>query len=253
MDYYLRYGVVALLGVALLLSGIGLWLWQGVYWQQGYLAMSPLPERPAKVEDNDLRWHVSAMDLQRELLHVFTAVGSALQVQVGTDSMRLDVLLQPQELTSLQTLPLWSGWHLAVMELQPKRGLWGLKLQWMRANASGAMDSIDVAFSQAGFDADLWQLSEQLATVDTGTVAVKSDLGATVPTWQLLGYWRQGANQGVWLLDIDNIVYTVAQGEVWQDFELLAIGDDGVTWRGTDGGSFYQLLCTSITACDVSL
>ena len=166
MAYYLRFGVYFWLVLIWLLCAVGLWMWQGWYWRQGYLtvpplaSLSPLPARYHKDAGN-WRWSgVSSIMLQRQLLSVFAAKGAALQIQVDADLVRLSVLLRPDELMVMEALPLWPGWHVEAMELKPEGGRWRLLLRWAKAEAGAGRNILRIPHAEGvEVEASTWMLS----------------------------------------------------------------------------------------------
>ena len=249
MVYYLRYGVAVLLGLAWVLCVGGLWFWQGEIWYRGYLALTPLPEWHA-VERKKWSWpSVSAALLQRQLMYVFAAKGSALQLQTSADSVDLHVLLSAHELHSMASLPLWPGWYLSRMALQQAGVQWRLDLQWRTVDEGDGVKVVAVSISDKAIDPSIWRPSVPVSAPAMALVDVAPDVVASKLDWQLLGYWRQDNSQGVWLLDGSDVLQKLAQGERWRGFQLLEIGPHGVSWRGNGSQIFKQPLCNPFKAC----
>lgn len=259
MAYYLRFGVYFWLVLVWLVCAVGLWMWQAWYWQHGYLALAPLSSlSPLSVshhrEAGNWLWpDISALMLQRQLLSIFTAKGVALQIQVDAESVRLSVLLKPDELTVMEVLPLWPGWKVETMELKPEGGRWRLLLLWSKIETGAGRAVVRVPHAERVIDASLWMLSEQSASIVRPALSAKQPTAATRWTWVLLGYWQRGEHQGVWLLDTDGVLQRVGQGEKWRGFELLVVNKAAAFWRRDDGDVIKQGLCDASFACGSGL
>lgn len=258
MAYYLRFGVYIWLALIGLVCAVGLWLWQGWYWQHGYLTLPslssissppPLPVGQHRDASNWLWSGISSAMLQRQLLSVFTAKGAALQIQVDAEFVRLSVLLRPDELSVMEALPLWPGWHIETMELKPEGGRWRLLLRWFKTDAGAGRNIAPTSHVEGAVDASVWKLSEQRAAMGKSDLPIEQAVAATTLAWVLLGYWRRGEQQGVWLLDADHVLRRVGQGEIWRGFELLVVNKEAVFWRREDGGVIEQRMCDAQFAC----
>ena len=249
MMFYLRHGVYLLSLLVLVLALAAGWLWRTLYWQQGYLALQPLPA--SNLEDQSAwQWpDLSAAVLQQQLMQLFVAVGSELQVQIAADEVSLQVLLPAPALPVLEQLPVWPGWQLAVMELLPKGAWWSLHLRLRRSESATVVSAPDNLVSAMNVDEALWQLAQVKPESSNTHGSELQVAGPAELNWQLASIWSLGERRGIWLRAEDGVLHSLERGAVWHGFELFEVDADGVSWRSPMGSLYRQVLCGPLFVC----
>ena len=248
MMFYLRYGVCLLTMSALILVLAAGYLWRIWYWQQGYLALQPLPALSLEYQ-SVWQWpDLSSAVLQQQLMQLFVAVGSELQVQIVADEVGLQVLLPASALSTLEQLPVWPGWRLAVMELLPKGTWWSLQLRWRRSESATVVTVPNNLVSAMNVDEALWQPTQVKPKSSNLYGADLQASGLAELDWQLASIWFFGDGWGVWLRAENGGMHRLEQGDMWQGFELCEVDADGVSWRSPMGdfvsaGFVWSFVC----------
>lgn len=248
MIFFLRHGVLGLGLLAIALSLAVLILWRNLFWQAWYLPLQPLLQS----SDKQVEWHWpdrSSILLRQQILQQFTPKGSDIQLQTDGQSLRLSVLLAPAALSLLQDLPTWPGWYLESLTLLPRDSLWSLSIIWRQGTATYAAGDFSVVSNR--INRQVWQLAVGQSNQRSAAVAIiEAPQVVKGLDWQLLGYWRQGNNQGVWLQDGQFGLRRVLVGQGWQGYTLQSVGVDGAYWRGHDDRSLLQRICPPVFNCE---
>ena len=251
--FYLRFGVYVLTISALVLVLAAGWFWRTLYWQQGYLVLQPLS--PLSFGDQSAwSWpELSQMVLQQQLMQLFVAIGSELQIQIAAGEVGLQVLLPASALSVLEQLPVWPGWRLVLMEVLPQGGWWSLHLRWQKSESRTVVTGANIPSSEMNVDEALWQLAQVEQRLGAVYGAAVQTSRSTELDWQLAAIWSQGGYWGIWLRAKDGSIHRLEQGAMWHGFELIRVNVDGVTWRGPMGRVHRQALCAPLFICGSGL
>ncbi len=258
MIYCLRYGVVALLVVTGLVCIAGFATWRMCFWQAMYVPLLPVAAYTKQTQPLPVDWQLAAVatdHLQQQMLRLFAPHATELQLQADDQTIQLSAQLPSRFLSLVADLPVWPGWHLELMRLQPQQEWWSLLLLW-RQSGEGVKDSslpqVRGLFAPAIWQAS-WASDESLKSGPkpslVASVTTESDPPKSKINWQLMGYWLQDAQQGVWLRDTFGTTQKVLLGQLWQGFKLLTVSADGVTWQDSQGRQYRQALCRPLGAC----
>ena len=259
IPFWSRYGVILVLPVAGLLVLLVLLIWRQTPWF--VLDAAPFSTvTPAQLMENNAGVHWQALPdidadrLHQRLLQLFTRKARQLTSDYGEDWLTLDLSLPPADLLLLDKLPLWPGWQLQTLSLQPAGDMWAVSLRWQRllrgqGVARPLLDKPDNSFEVA-----IWRLhaSSVPSAQEYGPVT-NTDTAEARPNWQYLGYVLDPQGAGAWLAAEANdeqakIIRFMRRGEVWQGWKVLHIAVDSLyLQRGAN--SWVLANCAQLEHC----
>jgi hypothetical protein len=245
IPFWLRTGVVlVLMGSCLLLLTLAL-IWRQVPWLDNDIsalaAINPAGVMQDKSHARKAVFPVlDAHALHQRLLLHFAHKAQELSSDYEADWLTMDLTLRPINLSLLRELPIWPGWQLQGLSMQPEGQIWRLGLRWELPQETGALALLPA--SDGAFEVDIWQ--RQIPPVPISAVATAGDLPVTRPAWRYLGYVADQQGLGAWLGEaIDSEqgpnIWFVRQGEVWQGWKLVHIAPAGLHLQ--QGGQHWVL------------
>ena len=247
---YMRYlcWLLWIIGVSVLLVTLLVWTvtpWYSAHQTQGQLAKHVfiVADPETQVVPKPIA-SLTVRHLQRLLLAHFAGQSESLESDYDADWLVLSAHLTGAQLGLLATLPIWPGWQLQEVDLQPQARLWFLQMRWRTVSQEpiAAVQAMVESGSEANFDARMWRLSD----ISKGPVVggLKDQDGVMVEArlvegfaWRYVGFVRDAQGIGAWLTRSQQVHGTpifcfVRVGEQCDGLAVLEINEQTLVVQG---------------------